>query len=92
MKTWLKGGLIGAGLDLIILLIAIITSSPTETKFLAVGFVQLPFSYILSVFGSSYLNYNFSTLILGGLVIYFIIGTIIGWIIHKIKSINLIKK
>tara|TARA_Y100000310_G_scaffold337377_1_gene424296 strand:+ start:372 stop:623 length:252 start_codon:yes stop_codon:yes gene_type:complete len=74
MKTWLKGGLIGAGIYVINALVVLIYCSFSENSwcgllgiFKELGFLAIP-------------------LIAFNLIGYFIIGAVIGWIVQKIKQ------
>ena len=89
MKAWLKGGLIGLVLDLVLILFVTLTSSPKEAIFLALTITQL-FPYLLLYGGDSVPNIFLIMII--GLLTYFIIGAIlgvlIGFIVRKIKQRN----
>lgn len=84
MKAWLKGGLIAGVIDLILVALAYVTSSPEEVKLMAVGLVQYPFTSPLNALGLP--NGNIFIIIIGGLVIYFIIGALIGLLVERVKS------
>jgi len=80
MKIWLKGGLIVAILDVVLILFAIVFSGP-EAHILALSIIQFPFSKIAYVMSA---NPNMSTFIIGGILTYFVIGALIGLIIQII--------
>ena len=85
LPTWVKGGIILAILDLILVLFAIISSHPFDAQIIALGMVQFPFYLLLGLFDFSFTQ-NIYTLAFGGLLVWFIIGSIIGWIVGKIKN------
>lgn len=75
MKAWLKGGLIGIGICLllcILLFLAIYNQQLNCTNTNCFDAVLIGYSLIYSS-------------ILFALIIFFIIGAIIGWIVGKIK-------
>ncbi|MBR9705716.1 hypothetical protein GOV14_01650 [Candidatus Pacearchaeota archaeon] len=86
MKAWLKGGLIAAILDIVLVILAIVSSNPKEAQMLALGITQFPFTGLIFLLGSSIEINSMITVIIGGLVTYFIIGALIGLLIHKIRS------
>ncbi len=77
MKTWLKGGLIGVGIYVLMFVIALLfcSSGIGSTKASGLFCVFLLFAASRNPF-----------LIIRMVVIYFFIGALIGWIIGKIKS------
>lgn len=85
MKTWLKGGIILLGLDLILMAISYLTSSPGKGRSVALSIAQFPFT---SLFGYP----NTLIVIIGGLITYFILGSLIGFIISKFKKTKRMKK
>ena len=101
MKVWLKGGLIGAIFYIVFELIRIIPIVAQNTKFIAnIIYLEL-YQHLFSI--CFYLNKCssetaecivnstscFIILIpLFGLIIYFIIGALIGFLISKLKSKN----
>jgi len=90
MKSWLKGGLIG----LIILLIIVLIDFSAGCKFgrnigegcgILLMLASFPlFSLTKNLFSAGY-SWYFGTIMLTG-ILYFIIGAIIGFIIGKIKE------
>lgn len=74
-RYWLRGGLIGVGVALILLLLAFLSQS------LIYLFLIPPMSFI-SYFFSSFLNDSLISFVLS----YFITGSILGWLYGKIKS------
>lgn len=81
LPSWLKGGLTGVIIDVILIVFAFLFSSPADADTLALNLVQYP----LTFFTGSIFNNNF-ILVVGGLIVYFIIGAIIGWIIRRLKN------
>lgn len=80
LPTWLKGAIIFVILDIILIIFAYLSSSPGEGVNLTLNLFQIPLTFF-----TQRLQNNF-IVIIGGLISYFIIGSIIGWIISKIKS------
>ena len=91
MKTWLKGGLIGAIIAIILLSLAIFIPSlwilSILVLFLSRFVIMFPCALLIKIFGENfilicafYLNPIF------GVILYFIIGAIIGLIIQKVKK------
>ena len=97
MKAWIKGGLIGTGIGLILFSIHIFVDNITDILWVThFPFVIYNFIFNYELIGSfggprflSQLTFvSFIHLMIGltlSLVVYFIIGAIIGWIIGKIK-------
>jgi len=86
MKTWIKGGLIGAVLFILLFIISIPLSGGYYGMYLA-----LPIITLLRLLTG---NFEFNSgemviLIISSVSFYFIIGAIIGLIVGKIKSKNL---
>lgn len=90
MKTWLKGGLIGGGIGILISMLELIywyiCSNCSEVVGWLTIFLALPL-YIF--FGESSIGNFFIEFVITNLTIIldlFIIGTLIGFVIGKIKS------
>ncbi|MBU3906825.1 MAG: hypothetical protein KKA64_01100 [Nanoarchaeota archaeon] len=94
MKTWLKGGLIGAGfLVLCLILIVIINwlagGVTSFASYLGIIILFIPLS-VMNLFGT-YNEDTYLLLVLFGVYIltpifFFVMGSLIGWIVDKIKS------
>ena len=83
MKTWLKGGLIGIGIYLIIGIIDFILTKMSGTGEFG-GFILMvaaaPIFFLLRLFG----NLNFILYLFLGFLLYFLVGAIIGAVISLI--------
>jgi hypothetical protein len=83
MKSWLKGGLILALVDIVVILLSFIATVPRENFGWTLLFTQIPFTIVIRALNLPItLTYQ---MIIGGLICWFIIGAIIGWIIQIIK-------
>lgn len=86
---WLKGGIIGVGLYVILSIIAF--SSPMR-ELANIGDALSVFGYVfvkifVNIFSGIGRGYGaFLLVIIFSSVIYFIIGAFVGWVIGKIKS------
>jgi hypothetical protein len=86
LPTWLKFGISFSVIDIILIILGLVTSSPKEADIMVLHFIQIPLTYTAeAIFGDSYIQ-SFSILILGGLATWFLIGALIGWIVGKIKK------
>ena len=86
MKTWLKGGLWGAGVYVALAIILVISTflSATQPEGIGLGLIILTIpSYLITGLSSPLASYF--ALILN-IILAFIIGLIIGLIIQKIKQ------
>ena len=95
MKTWLKGGLIVLGLDILILLVTFVMSQsrsldPDGAYGFLMIFTQMPFLMIIEPLTNETLQLGI--LVVLSLAGYFILGAIIGLIISKIKLKQQLKK
>ena len=95
MKAWLKGGLIGAGISAIMTLIHFTLSNINDIFslfFILNMFIGMPLSGIMTFFGLSMSDPSYDPIafwiggILNPLIVSFILGAIIGWIVGKVKS------
>jgi hypothetical protein len=86
MKTWLKGGIIALIIDIILVLFAYFSSSDGEIKSILVSIVQFPYTFLSGFATYTHGMYSITGNIVGGLIAYFIIGVIIGWIINKFRG------
>ena len=77
--TWLKWGITFGALDIIAILFAVLTSHPYEAQLMALDIVQFPFMLLFPF-------QNMPSLIIGGLITWFLIGALIGLIINKLKK------
>ena len=90
MKTWLKFGIVCVIIDALLMVYAIISSSPWEADLLALSFLGAPLSWAYLLFIG--VSYPIELIIFGivGLINWFIIGSLIGiifsWIRKKIKA------
>lgn len=83
-KYWLRGGIVGLVVSLMLILFSF-RSSSTEEIALGLALTQ-PITILLYVLGLRNLMNNIPILILGGLATYFLIGALIAWIVGKIKE------
>jgi uncharacterized membrane protein len=94
MKAWLKGGLWGVGIFIILGLIAILLNSPIINRLIWSIFAPLnmPISYLLSSLtncsGEECWIYVYISVLLAGIIESFIIGALIGGIVGKIRNRN----
>ncbi len=94
MKAWLKGGLIVAGINLVLIILAFIVPSPAfslDKSILEPNFgIILIVPSILIFEGLKEIVYfkanTFISLVVIPTIVYFLIGALIGWIIGKIKK------
>ena len=91
MKTWLKGGLIAAGINILIIIIYLFFEflKYNNWSILAtfiIGIMNFPLIIIINYLGLSQSFLGFIILIILGVFMYFLIGTLIGYAIQKIKS------
>ena len=97
MKTWLKGGLIGAGISAVMSIIFLISSFMGLEGFgfylfVLNTFIGMPLTIILNFLGLKMYDpsYDSVSFWIGGifdpLIVSFILGALIGLIIGKIKS------
>ena len=87
LSYWLKGGIIGIIVLIILLIIGFILDLTIQSSFfpytLMMIFIPLiPFVLIIEAFGIGFEDVIFFIT----LPAYFIIGAVIGWIVGKIKS------
>ena len=85
MKTWLKGGLIGGGIYVLIYIILLIFGSTLFAGDTSLLFIMLPCIWVISCSGEGCM----ACVVLGpfiNLILSFALGSIIGYIIQKIKS------
>jgi len=85
LPAWIKGGIILGVLDIILVLYVIISSHPLDAQLLALGIVQFPSLFLFSWLGQNYTQ-NIYIISLGGILTWFLIGAIIGWIVGKIRN------
>ncbi len=78
-NLWFKYGLTFLLINILLTLLAILTSSGRGADILAIRFIQIPFSFMVN-------NFNIYQTLIIGLTGWFIIGSFIGLIIEKIKS------
>lgn len=94
MRAWLKGGLIGIGFSVIFMIVAIIFNANFLGDFLAkISFwFSSPFVYLFQMLGLDKTGENYGLIVififLGLALEFFILGSLIGWIIGKVKSKN----
>jgi len=97
MKAWLKGGLIGVGISVILIIIFILCGLICVGDEACIGclvfgiplpgvliLLSEPFNFISNIIlrkTSEWLVFSIFSI-----VIYFLIGALIGWIVGKIKS------
>ena len=85
MKAWLKGGVIGIGVFVVFIIIALILDGLGEG---APTWLSLPL--ISGFLFTNFASYQIRDFVfINGLIsviIYFLVGAFIGWIIGKIKS------
>ena len=99
MKAWLKGGLIGGGIAVLLFLSTIfcIGGCPIDECFglkkvvyEICGIVSIPFSafcyFITQCVGEDCMGCDIFLGPLFGFIGFFLVGALIGWIIGKIKS------
>lgn len=85
MKTWVKGGLIGAGIYLTLLIMLFILTSVSKEE------LQTPFNILIIVpcvyffMGEGVMKCLIIQPVIN-IIIFFIIGAIIGLIIQKVKN------
>jgi len=79
-KPWLIGGLIFVLIDLALIVFAFLSSYPAEAQNLALNIVQYPFTVFTNRLD------NNTIVIIGGLVAYFIMGSVLGWVVGKMRS------
>jgi membrane protein DedA with SNARE-associated domain len=98
MKSWVKGGLIGGGIGLLLLILLFIFSDASWAGYLAVMIV-LPLIILYSVGITSALeSCIFSDASCGGLrilisiLIWSLLGALISWLIGKLKKKPILKK
>ncbi len=82
---WLNGGIIFLILDILLIGFIIISSHPWEVVLLGLSMTQIPVSGLYLSFTGVSSALGLIPLIILGLINWFIIGSIIGWIIEKIK-------
>ena len=83
MKGWIKGGIIGAGMDIVIVLIFEILLTRSTLIYPEVwsrNFCLTQFVIPCTLIGNKYLVYLF------GIILLFILGSLIGIIIQKVKK------
>ena len=86
MKSWLKWGLIGAVIGLILSVLVIII---TLTILDSMVFILLPqFLLAWAICGENNTICASSVMIVSTTILFFIFGIVIGWIVGKIKSKN----
>src|SRR4030042_6070484 len=101
MKDWLKGGLIGASVGVILCIISspIWINSSSEWIVYFVVLIGFPWSYIIyhcttfffqqtsfiSVINLTFIRLGYHLNLIGIIINFFIIGSIISLIFHKIK-------
>jgi len=90
MKIWLKGGLIGLGISASLLLLSLVPFA--GSLFLLNMVIGMPLTLFLNFLGLKMYDPSYDSVafwvggILNPLIVSFIIGAIIGWIIGKMKS------
>jgi len=87
MKTWLKGGLIGLGIGFIMLLFGYVMMPPSPHSPIS-WLSQYPLYFLAflveKLFGDGFSFFNI-VIDIAFLILYFLTGAIIGWIVGKIK-------
>lgn len=83
LSTWLKGGIILTLVDIIVILLSFIATVPRENFGWTLLFTQIPFTIVIRALNLPIVQAY--QMIIGGLICWFIIGAIIGWIIQIIK-------
>jgi len=86
MKTWIKGGLIGACLNVIFVIFIFVRSSDPEGTSFALAYAGYPLSIILFGNGPDILWLYVVFGIIYWFIIGAIVGAIIGFITQKVKS------
>ncbi len=88
MKTWIKGGLIGIGIEIVLLLIFSLRYCD-NTEIVGGGKCSWGFNNLIN-FIIDILSFDITELFIAIfiLVIGFIIGALVGWIYGKIKDKN----
>ena len=96
MKAWLKGGLIGGGIILFLYLIAL----PLKGSVIVVPFYCLSYPLFLIFYfvfgnkangvisypGGEFFSFPKGWFVFLTIILYFLIGSLIGWIVGKMKS------
>lgn len=88
-RYWLRGGTVAIVIDaMLVALILVTTSSKDELGLIfPLSFLQIPFTGFVYIFKLHSLE-SVGVTIVGGLICWFIVGSIIGWLIRKIMSRN----
>ena len=85
-RYWLRGGVTLGLLDLVLVFLNI-AFNPASGLILALNIVQGPFSYLLyPILNLDKMRGNIPILVVGGLICWFIIGAIFGWLYGRIKN------
>ena len=88
MKRWLKGGIIGAGINLSLLFLYFLLPSPAfsfkKSYDQITTILALPASMIIGILPFSILSI-FWTIVISS-ILFFIIGAIIGWIVGEVRK------
>lgn len=91
MKTWIKGGLWGAGIGLVGVLGYFL--GKFFSLFIVLSYINIPNSFLISLLFLGKISLEiFYIGILTAPVVYFLIGALVGFIIQKIKNKKVKKK
>ena len=85
MKPWLKGGLIGGIVGLIFCLVAFWWGSMTSVVLILPALIVR--NLIIGEIEYIFMSFSTSIFIIN-IIIWFVIGSVIGWMIGKIKARN----
>ena len=90
MKAWLKGGLIGIGLFLVLITSLYATIIFSKDSWAGIGLLLLVYPWIFIVNVKALENFGFLFLGINFLIVFFI-GALIGWLVGKFKKPKNIK-
>ena len=86
MKAWLKGGLWGIGVSAILLLLTFVSRVPCEGGNCGTALSDIASTILLFIsYPLLFLKFNF---IIASIISFFIIGSIIGLIVGKVRNKN----